>query len=93
MLFGHIMTTLNDTFEREITQEDEGYESGSKSLSIPTPLKRAPQIYYISTSENLSFILPHHLPQLNNTQTTHHHHLVFNSSDNESPLRTSDPHL
>ena len=46
---------LNDTFERELAQEDEGYESGSKSLSIPTPLRRAPQIYYVSMSENLSF--------------------------------------
>ena len=27
----------------------------SKSLGIPTPLRRALQIYHISTSENLSF--------------------------------------
>ena len=33
------MTTLNDTFEKELTQEDEGYESGSESLSIPIPQK------------------------------------------------------
>ena len=50
ILFGHFMTTLNDTFERELTQEVEGYESRSKSLSIPTPL-----IYHVSMSENLSF--------------------------------------
>ena len=46
------MTTLNDTFERELTQEDEGYESRSKSLHILTPLRRTPQIYHISMSEN-----------------------------------------
>ena len=45
------MTTLNDTFERELTQEDEGYESGSKNLSISTPLRKAPQIYHISISK------------------------------------------
>ena len=29
ILFGHFMTTLNDAFEIELTQEDEGYESWS----------------------------------------------------------------
>ena len=49
------MTTLNDTFERELAQEDDGYESGIESLSIPTPLRKAPWLYHISMSENLSF--------------------------------------
>ena len=49
------MTTLNDTFEWEFAQEDEGYESGSKSLNISSPLQRAPCFYHVSTSENLSF--------------------------------------
>ena len=49
------MTTLNTTFEIELTQEDECYESGSESLNIPFPLRWAPQIYHISMSENLSF--------------------------------------
>ena len=35
VLFSHFMTTLNDAFERELTQEDKGYDSGSESLSIP----------------------------------------------------------
>ena len=55
VLFGHFMTILNDTFEWELTLEDEGYESGSKSLNIPTPLHRTPGPYQISASENLSF--------------------------------------
>ena len=55
ILFSHFMTTLNDTFEKELAQEDEGYESGSESLNIPTPLGRAPQIYHVSMSEILSF--------------------------------------
>ena len=49
------MTTLNDTFEKELAQEDEGYESGSKSISITTPLRRALEIYHISTSEKSVF--------------------------------------
>ena len=66
-IFGHFVTILNDTFEWEFTQEDEVYESGSESLNIPTPLRRALQIYHVSMSENLPFNLPHCLPQLNNT--------------------------
>ena len=49
------MTTLNDTFEIELTQEDKGYESWSNSLNIPIPLRRVPQINHASTSKNLSF--------------------------------------
>ena len=70
ILFGHFVTTLNNTFEIELAQEDEGYESKSKSLNIPTPLRRAPQIYHVSTSENPP-ILQHHLLELNTTQYTH----------------------
>ena len=42
VLFGHFVTTLNGIFEWELTLEDEGYESGSESLNIPTPLHIAP---------------------------------------------------
>ena len=31
VLFSHFVTTLNDTFEGELAQDDEGYKSGSKS--------------------------------------------------------------
>ena len=49
--------TLNDAFETELAQEDEGYESGSENLNIPTPLGRAVRIYHISMVEDLSFNL------------------------------------
>ena len=97
------MTTLNDTFEIELAQEDEGYESGSESLNIPTPLRREPQIYHISKSENLSFHPttplttdeqhPVHSPQKFRCHSPVCCHLVFSSSDEESPVKTSDPHL
>ena len=29
------MTTLNDAFEEELTEEDEGYGSGSENFYIP----------------------------------------------------------
>ena len=95
------MTTLNDTFEKELTQEDEGYESGNKSLNIPTPLRRASQIYHVSTSKNSSFNpttplttaeqCPVHSPQRFRCHRPVCCHLMFSSSEEESPVRTSDP--
>ena len=103
ILFGHFVTTLNDTFETELAQEDEGYESGSESLNIPTPLRRVPWIYHISTSENLFF---NPTTQLTTAEQHLVHslwrfrchspagsHLVFSSSDEERPVRPTDPHL
>ena len=55
ILLGCFVTTLNNTFEIELTQEAEDYESGSKSLVIPTPLRRVPRIYHILMREDLSF--------------------------------------
>ena len=46
---------LSDAFEQELALGDKGYDSGSESLSIPTPLHRAPHLCHISASENLSF--------------------------------------
>ena len=78
ILFGHFLTTLNDTFKWEIALEDEGYEIGSESLSIPTPLHRAPCLYHVSASENLSFRpATHraHSPQQPGNLNTVCHHL------------------
>ena len=103
ILFSHFMTTLNDTFERELAQEDEGYESGSENLSIPTPVRRPSWIYHVSTSENLSFDPttplttaeqhPEHSPQRFRSHSPVCCCLVFTSSDNESHARTSNPHF
>ena len=38
ILFGHLMTTLNATFEGKLALEDEGYYSSSENFNIPTPL-------------------------------------------------------
>ena len=54
-LFNCFVTTLNSVFETEPAQEDEGYESGSESLNIPTPLSRMQGVYHVSTWEELSF--------------------------------------
>ena len=55
ILSGHFLTTLNDTSEIELAQEDEGYESGSENFYIPTPISWAPRVYYINTVDDFSF--------------------------------------
>ena len=103
ILFGCFMTTLNDVLETELTQEDEGYESGSENFNILFPLSRALRIYHISMVEDLSF----NLANFGQSPTTQEQHewsspcrhiylsltccyLVFTSSDDESPMRASE---
>ena len=87
ILLGHFMTTLNDAFERELKLEDEGYESGSESLNIPTPLCRTPCLYHISASEDLSFDptapLTHwtYSPQWHRSLSYIHCHLTFSNDE------------
>ena len=99
VLFSHIVTTLNDTFEWELAQADDGYESESKSLNIPTPLWGTPHQYDVSANENLSFnpgtplttVHPHpaHSPQRLSNHNPVCHHLTFGSSDDENPSTDS----
>ena len=55
ILFGHFVTMLNATFERNLALEDEGYKSGSENFNIPTPLRRTSKIHHVSSIENASF--------------------------------------
>ena len=54
-LFGCFVTTLNNAFETDLAQVDEGYKSGSESFNVPTPLSRGLRAYHVSTMGDLSF--------------------------------------
>ena len=86
------MTTLNDTSEHELAQEDIGYENGSESLDIPTLLHKTQCLYHISTHDNLSFrpatVGTHPSPGY---LTTVCHHLTF-EEDKESSLNRNTTH-
>ena len=90
VLFGPFMTTLNNAFERELTIEDKGYESGSESLNIPTPLCRTPCLYHVSASENMYFRpatpLTHqaYSPQWHSSLSSVCHHLKFSNDESSS---------
>ena len=37
-LFGHFVIALNAAFDQQLLLADEGYKSGSDTISLPTPL-------------------------------------------------------
>ena len=105
ILFGHFVTTLNDAFEVELAQEDECYESGSENFCNPTPLCRTLRVYHVSMVDDFTFNLmnfgqsPAPLEQL--AEPSSHRHrshnpthfcLVFTSSTDERPIRSSEWH-
>ena len=55
ILFGHFVITLNATFDQQLSLADEGYESGSDTVDLPTPLRKTPRIHHVSCMEHTSF--------------------------------------
>ena len=55
ILFGHFMTTLNAAFEWKLALEDEGYESSSETVNMPTPLRKMPRIHHVPSIKHASF--------------------------------------
>ena len=67
ILFGHFVITLNAAFDQQLSLADEGYESGSDTVDLPTPLRRTPQVHHVSSMEHASFnpapVTPRNTPQ------------------------------
>ena len=55
ILFGDFMTTLNAAFEQQLALADEGYESGSDTINLPTPLRKMPRIHHVPSIKHASF--------------------------------------
>ena len=55
ILFGHFVTTLNAAFECQLALADEGYESGSDTINLPTSLRKMPRIHHVSSIAHASF--------------------------------------
>ena len=74
-LFGHFVIALNAAFTQQLLLADEGYESGSDTIDLPTPLQKTPHIHHVFSMEHASFnpvtttpsstvtITPHSTPQ------------------------------
>ena len=54
-LFRHFVIALNVAFTQQLSLADEGYESGSDTINLPTPLWKTPHIHHISSMEHASF--------------------------------------
>ena len=94
VLFGHFVITLNAAFTQQLSLADEGYESGSNTADLPTPLQKMPHIHHISSIEHASFnsayTIPHHpatTPHCDSPLTSPRpvcHCLTFTSDSSES---------
>ena len=69
VLFGHFVIALNAAFTQQLSLADEGYESGSNSADLPTPLQKNPCIHHMSSMEHASFDLTHTTPCSTATMT------------------------
>ena len=55
ILFGHFMIALNAAFDQQLALADEGYESSSDTICLPTPLRKMPRIHHVSSIKHASF--------------------------------------
>ena len=55
ILFGHFLIALNAAFDQQLLLADEGYESSSDTINLPTPLRKTSRNHHISSTEHASF--------------------------------------
>ena len=87
-LFGHLVITLNAAFTQQLSLADEGYESGTDSTDLPTPLRKMHHVLHVLSLEHVSFD-PTHITPCRPVTTSNglihmptrpvHHHLSFSS--------------
>ena len=87
---GHFVIALNAAFDQQLLLADEGYESGSDIIDLPTSLWKTPHIHHISSMEHTSFnpvlTTPHSTPQTPPRPV--HRCLSFSLADNYTPDST-----
>ena len=86
-MFGRFIIALKAAFNQQLSLADEGYESGSDTIDLPTSLRKTPHIHCISSREHTSFnpvlTTPHSTPQTPPRPV--HRQLSFSSADNCIP--------
>ena len=92
IVFGHFVIALNAAFDQQLSLADEGYESGSDTTDLPTPLRKTPHIHHVSSMENASFdpvpTTPCSTPQTPPKPV--HTHLSFSSAESYTPDSTPE---
>ena len=89
-MFGCFIIALNAAFTQQLLLAGEGYESGSDTIDLPTPLQKTPHIHHVSSMEHALFnpvaTTPHSTPQTPPRPV--HRCLSFSSADYPSPENT-----
>ena len=62
VLFGHFVIALNAAFTQQLSLADEGNESGSDTIDLPTPLRKTPHVHHMSSMDHASFHPAHNTP-------------------------------
>ena len=78
-MFAHFVIALNAAFTQQLLLADEGYESGSDTIDLPTPLQKTPHIHHVSSLEHASF-------NPVTTNLTVHHKLLLDQCIDAYPL-------
>ena len=89
-LFGCFIIALNTAFNQQLSLADEGYESGSDTIDLPTPLRKTPHVHHICSREHASFnpVLTTPLSTPQTPPRPVHRCLSFSSADNCIPDST-----
>ena len=100
VLFGCFVIELNAAFTQQLSLADEGYESGSDTSDLPTPLQKTPHIIHISSMDHASFnpvgTVPHTTP-CSTVNTTPHstitatHHSTVTTTPHRTPQTPDRP--
>ena len=61
VLFGHFVIALNAAFTQQLSLADEGYESGSDTIDLPTPLRKTPCVHHMCLAWNMHPSIQHTL--------------------------------
>ena len=81
---------MNAAFDQQLSLAGEGYESGSDTFGLPTPLRKTPRIHHVSSMEHTSFdpapVTPCNTPQTPPRPVCRQ--LSFSSTDDNTPDST-----
>ena len=83
---------MNAAFDQQLSLADEGYESGSDTIDLPTPLINISRIHHVSSMEHASFY-PAPITPTNTPQTPPRpvcRCISFSSGDNNTPDSTPE---
>ena len=94
ILFGCFVIALNAAFDQQLSLVDEGYESGSDTIDLPTPLRKTPHIQSMFPAWNMLHLIQfpphnavHHKPHPD--QCADAYHLVHQTATLQTSLQNA----